>query len=126
MPRNLGELGVMFSGEEVRELIQKYESSLAGLREENEKMKREMMIMAGTRRTFGNKNYDLVYQMIRQIEGEHGCNSDSIFLALQVQGGINISKTEIGIALDFLSSEGHIYSSFDEEHFKITDCCTCQ
>merc|ERR1712096_178101 len=47
--------------------------------------------------SFGNKNYDQVYGMIRQ------------------------SKVEMDNALDFLSSEGHIYSTIDEDHFKTTD-----
>ena len=32
-----------------------------------------------------------------------------------------MSKQEMDSALDYLSSEGHIYSTIDEDHFKTTD-----
>ena len=32
-----------------------------------------------------------------------------------------MSKQEMDAALDYLSSEGHIYSTIDEDHFKTTD-----
>ena len=32
-----------------------------------------------------------------------------------------MSKQELDSSLDFLSSEGHIYSTIDEDHFKTTD-----
>jgi len=67
--------------------------------------------------SFGNKNYDLVYGMIRQSMDETGLNRDSIFNQLRMK----MSKVEMDNALDFLSSEGHIYSTIDEDHFKTTD-----
>jgi len=67
--------------------------------------------------SFGNKNYDLVYGMIRQSNDETGMERDSIFNQLRMK----MSKVEMDNALDFLSSEGHIYSTIDEDHFKTTD-----
>ena len=32
-----------------------------------------------------------------------------------------ISRKELDDALDYLSGEGHIYSTTDEDHFKTTD-----
>ena len=32
-----------------------------------------------------------------------------------------MSKQEMDSVLDYLSSEGHIYSTIDEDHFKTTD-----
>lgn len=34
--------------------------------------------------------------------------------------GANVSEAEIRNAIDFLSSEGHLYSTIDEDHFKAT------
>lgn len=31
------------------------------------------------------------------------------------------SKTKISEALEFLSTEGHVYSTIDDEHFKSTE-----
>jgi len=67
--------------------------------------------------SFGNKNYDLVYGMIKQSMDESGLDRDSIFNQLRMK----MSKVEMDNSLDFLSSEGHIYSTIDEDHFKTTD-----
>lgn len=67
--------------------------------------------------SFGNKNYDLVYGMIKQSSDETGLDRDSIFNQLRMK----MSKVEMDNSLDFLSSEGHIYSTIDEDHFKTTD-----
>ena len=32
-----------------------------------------------------------------------------------------VGKAEVDSALDFLSSEGHIYSTIDDDHFKAID-----
>ena len=32
-----------------------------------------------------------------------------------------MSKSEMDSAIDYLSNEGHIYSTVDDEHFKSTD-----
>jgi len=75
------------------------------------------MVNNSSNQSFGNKNYDLVYGMIRQSMDETGLNRDSIFNQLRMK----MSKVEMDNALDFLSSEGHIYSTIDEDHFKTTD-----
>jgi hypothetical protein len=67
--------------------------------------------------SFGNKNYDQVYGMIRQSMDEAGLDRDSIFNKLRMK----MSKVEMDNALDFLSSEGDIYSTIDEDYFKTTD-----
>ena len=74
-------------------------------------------VSSSSNQTFGNKNYDLVYGLIRQSTEEAGIDKDSIFN----QAKKTMSKVEMDNALDFLSSEGHIYSTIDEEHFKTTD-----
>ena len=67
--------------------------------------------------SFGNKNYDLVYSIIRQTVDESGCDRDTVFS----QAKKTMSKADMDKALDHLSSEGHIYSTIDEDHFKTTD-----
>merc|ERR1712025_577872 len=74
-------------------------------------------VSSSANQSFGNKNYDLVYGLIKQSTDEAGIDRDSVF------GGVkkNMSRSEMDNALDFLSSEGHIYSTIDEDHFKTTD-----
>ena len=74
-------------------------------------------VSSSSNQSFGNKMYDMVYALIRQSTDEAGIDRDSIFN----QAKKNMSKTEMDNALDFLSSEGHIYSTIDEDHFKTTD-----
>ena len=68
---------------------------------------------------FGNKNYDLVYGIIRQTveELDCACDRDTVFN----QAKETMSKSEVDRALDYLSSEGHIWTTIDEDHFKTTD-----
>jgi len=73
--------------------------------------------VSSSAQSFGNKNYDLVYGMIKQSNDETGLDRDSIFNQLRMK----MSKVEMDNSLDFLSSEGHIYSTIDEDHFKTTD-----
>jgi len=70
-----------------------------------------------TSASFGNKNHDLVYSLIKGCIDENGINLDTILT--QVRG--KMSKSEMDGAIDFLSGEGHIYSTIDDEHFKTTD-----
>ena len=74
-------------------------------------------VSSSANQSFGNSNYDMVYGLIKQSTDEAGIDRDSIF------GGVKkgMSRNEMDNALDFLSSEGHIYSTIDEDHFKTTD-----
>merc|ERR1719341_196300 len=67
--------------------------------------------------SFGHKNYDLVYQLIKSSTEEQGVDRDNINQQVRTK----MSKQEMDSALDYLSSEGHIYSTIDEDHFKTTD-----
>lgn len=43
----------------------------------------------------------------------------------QLQSQLNgMSEPDIRTAIDFLSSEGHLYSTIDEDHFKATSVDT--
>eukprot|EP00092_Neocalanus_flemingeri_P022140 GFUD01024016.1.p1 GENE.GFUD01024016.1~~GFUD01024016.1.p1 ORF type:complete len:277 (-),score=67.44 GFUD01024016.1:154-984(-) len=79
-------------------------------------MMKNIPVSNSARKYFGNKNYDQVYAMIRQSMDETGLDRDSIFNQLRME----MYKGEMDNALDFLSSEGHIYSTIDEDHFKTT------
>lgn len=59
----------------------------------------------------------LVYQVIGQSADEQGVSRDAIYGALM--GKVN--RGAVDEQLDFLSSEGHIYSTVDDDHFKTTD-----
>jgi len=73
--------------------------------------------MSSSSASFGNKNYDTVYNLIRQSTDDQGINLGTILN--EVRG--KMSKQEMDGAIEFLSSEGHIYSTVDDEHFKTTD-----
>jgi len=74
-------------------------------------------VSSSSNQSFGNKNYDMVYALIRQSMDEAGIDRDAIY----DQAKKSMSKTEMDNSLEFLSSEGHIYSTIDEDHFKTTD-----
>lgn len=67
--------------------------------------------------SFGHKHYDLVYGIIKGSMEEQGVNRDTVNMQVKSK----MSKQEMDSALDFLSGEGHIYSTIDEDHFKTTD-----
>ena len=71
----------------------------------------------GHQSSLGKKNYDVVYEMIRQSTDEAGINRD--LMINQVRTKMSIDEMED--AIDFLTNEGHIYSTRDEDHFRITD-----
>ena len=71
----------------------------------------------GSGNSFGNAKQDAVYKMVAACEREEGIGRDEIFQTLQSK----MSKKDLDDALEFLSNEGHVYSTTDEDHFKTTD-----
>jgi replication factor A2 len=57
-----------------------------------------------------------VSNMIKQSKDSEGVNVSNIYATFS-----NVSKSDIKSALEFLSNEGHIYTTIDDEHFKTTD-----
>ncbi|XP_070556465.1 replication protein A 32 kDa subunit-like [Ptychodera flava] len=57
-----------------------------------------------------------VQQIIQACSDETGVSVDNISRQLR-----NLSKDAIRNAIEFLSNEGHIYSTIDDDHFKSTD-----
>jgi len=66
---------------------------------------------------FGNKNYDMVYGYIKRCSDDQGLNIGSLFNEIRNK----MSKKEMDDSIEYLSSEGHIYSTVDDEHYKVTD-----
>jgi len=60
---------------------------------------------------------NMVYQVINQFKDEQGVSRDQIYGSLM--GKVN--RGAVDEQLDFLSSEGHIYSTIDDDHFRTTD-----
>jgi len=67
--------------------------------------------------SFGNAKHDLVYGCIRQSMDDVGIHKDQLMEQVRTK----MSKSELDNSLEFLSAEGHIYSTVDEDHFKSTD-----
>ncbi|XP_067121201.1 replication protein A 32 kDa subunit-like [Centruroides vittatus] len=63
-----------------------------------------------------NKQQQLVFQVISSDQSKEGTSYDQLYASLQM-----LSKQVIRDAVDFLSNEGHIYSTVDDDHFKSTD-----
>lgn len=57
-----------------------------------------------------------VQTIIRSDHSEQGCSIDEICQRLK-----SVAPKAIREAIEFLSSEGHIYSTIDDEHFQATD-----
>ncbi|XP_074642625.1 replication protein A 32 kDa subunit-like [Tubulanus polymorphus] len=57
-----------------------------------------------------------VHKVIRAATGEQGIGRSEI--GFQMRG---IPEKQIRDAIDFLSGEGHIYSTIDDDHFRTTD-----
>lgn len=70
-----------------------------------------------TAQSFGNTKHDLVYGCIRQSMDDAGLHKDQLMAQIKSK----MSKGEMENSLEFLSAEGHIYSTVDEDHFKSTD-----
>ena len=71
----------------------------------------------GHQSSLRDENCDLVYGMIGQSMDEAGLKKEVIFNHVQTRMSID----ELDNVIDFLSSEGHIYSTTDDDRYKITD-----
>jgi len=70
-----------------------------------------------TTSSFGNSKQDAVFKVLSACTREEGLSRDEMMESLKGR----ISRKELDDALDYLSGEGHIYSTTDEDHFKTTD-----
>lgn len=67
--------------------------------------------------SFGNAKYDNVYKMVAGCDRDEGISRDEVYQQLAGR----LAKNDINEALEFLSNEGHIYTTTDDDHFKTTD-----
>lgn len=72
--------------------------------------------MGGTS-SFQNPKHEAVFKVLRGCDRDEGLSRDEMMQALRGR----LSKMDLDDALDFLSGEGHIYSTTDDDHFKTTD-----
>jgi len=59
----------------------------------------------------------MVFNFLKTAPGESGYQRDFIVESLKGK----MPPNDIRAAVEFLSSEGHIFSTCDDDHFKITD-----
>uniref|UniRef100_A0A0K2TUA2 Replication protein A C-terminal domain-containing protein n=1 Tax=Lepeophtheirus salmonis TaxID=72036 RepID=A0A0K2TUA2_LEPSM len=71
----------------------------------------------GGNSTFSNPKHEAVFKMIAGCMREEGISKEEIQTSLKSR----IGPGDLNDALYFLSGEGHIYSTIDEDHFKTTD-----
>ncbi|ODM90796.1 Replication protein A 32 kDa subunit [Orchesella cincta] len=62
-------------------------------------------------------NQNMVHRIICNAREESGIHKDQIIAAVKNK----IAQKEIMEILDFLSNEGHVFSTVDDDHFKSTD-----
>ena len=70
-----------------------------------------------TSTSFANSKQDAVFKVLSACTREEGLSRDEMLQSLKGR----IVRKELDDALDYLSGEGHIYSTTDEDHFKTTD-----
>lgn len=64
-----------------------------------------------------SKPQQLVLQAVNSCKDEQGINVFELYNGLK-----SLNRQSVQDALEFLSNEGHIYSTIDENHYKSTDC----
>lgn len=64
-----------------------------------------------------NPSQNMVFKILQQCQDDQGVSRDTVHQQLSGK----ISQMQINQVLDFLSSEGHIYTTIDDDHFKTTD-----
>ena len=71
-----------------------------------------------SRSSFPNPKIESVYKMVQGCTLDEGLHRNELMEMLK---GV-MSKKDLDDALSYLSDEGHIFSTMDEDHFKTT-CC---
>ncbi len=73
--------------------------------------------LVGSPTSFANAKYDSVYKMVAGCTREEGMSREELIQFLSM----SMTKADVNQALEFLSNEGQIFSTTDEDHFKTTD-----
>merc|ERR1712176_1226926 len=66
--------------------------------------------------SYGHPHHDTVIRVIYENKEEQGIGRAEVYTKV----GDSISRDEVDRSLEYLSNEGHIYSTIDEDHFKAT------
>lgn len=67
--------------------------------------------------SFANAKHEAAFRLLSGCTREEGLSRDEMFQTLKGR----MSRKDLDDALEYLSGEGHIYSTTDEDHFKTTD-----
>merc|ERR1719259_1460169 len=67
--------------------------------------------------SFANPKHEAVFKMLQGCTREEGLHRDELMQGLKAK----LNKKELDDTLSYLSDEGHIYSTMDEDHFRTTD-----
>jgi replication factor A2 len=68
----------------------------------------------GAVQSLGNKKHEMVLTVVKNCDTDSGVNRHNDF------NHLGLSATDIAESLEWLSEEGHIYSTIDDDHFKTT------
>lgn len=60
----------------------------------------------------------LVYSVIQAARSDDGASRETIVAGVRGR----VPRNEVEQVLEFLSNEGHVYNTTDDDHFKATDC----
>lgn len=66
---------------------------------------------------FANQKHDAVFKLLSGCTREEGLSRDEMMDGLKGR----LTRKDLDDALEYLSGEGHIYSTMDDDHFKTTD-----
>lgn len=67
--------------------------------------------------SFANSKHEAVFKLLSGCTREEGLSRDEMLQTLMGK----MTRKDLDDALEYLSGEGHIYSTTDEDHFKTTD-----
>ncbi|CAG7830440.1 unnamed protein product, partial [Allacma fusca] len=62
-------------------------------------------------------NQAMVFRCIQSVKVDEGAHVQQIIANLKNK----VSEKDVRAAVEFLSGEGHVYSTTDDEHYKCTD-----
>ena len=108
-------LGVVLARLKMKQLVDK-EKSAIGVNPLSNSMVCGFGVSSGF--SFPNPKHESVFKMLQGSTIDEGLHRNELMERLKGQ----MSKKDLDDALSYLSDEGHIFSTMDEDHFKTT-CC---
>lgn len=64
-----------------------------------------------------SRNQNLIHRILASCKNESGMHKDQVYAAAKS----TMTLKEVLEGLDFLSNEGHVFSTIDDDHYKATD-----